>query len=258
MLPLALHFVQSGRTATYNSYNEARRKIQKPVLLRLRLAASEKPVLNAPASACVAGPNRGGRNMEQTARRQEQLPGAFSSATTNSQHGRVRWYLVHTPNGKERETCEKVRRIVPRELLQSAFVMQKEFWFKRNGAWSLQTKPMYKEYFIVATSDAAALDKALAQLTFGCRIAGSKERAYQPMPDDAQAWYRSVLDDEGVVRNSVARIEDGVLHIEQGPLVGQEARVHKIERRKRWCLVDVGEGDSRFREVLPLDVPIKT
>ncbi len=98
--------------------------------------------------------------------------------------------------------------------------MQKEFWFKRDGAWSLQTKPMYKEYFFVATRDAALLDKALAQLSFGCRIAGSKERAYAPMPDDAQDWYRSVLDDDGVVRNSVARIEDGVLHIEQGPLVG--------------------------------------
>lgn len=79
--------------------------------------------------------------MEQTARRQEQLPGAFNGATTNSQHGRVRWYLVHTPIGKERETCEKVRRIIPHDLMQDAFVMQKEFWFKRDGAWSLQTKP---------------------------------------------------------------------------------------------------------------------
>lgn len=158
--------------------------------------------------------------MEQTMRRQEQLPGAFNGATTNSQHGRVRWYLVHTPNGKERETCEKVRRIIPHELMQDAFVMQKEFWFKRDGAWSLQTKPMYKEYFFLATRDAAMLDKALAQLSFGCRIAGSKERAYAPMPDDAQDWYRSVLDDDGVVRNSIARIEDGVLHIEQGPLGG--------------------------------------
>lgn len=196
--------------------------------------------------------------MEQTARRQEQLPGAFNSVTTNSQHGRVRWYLVHTTHGKERETCEKVRCIIPRNLMQDAFVMQKEFWFKRDGAWSLQTKPMYKEYFFVATHDAAALDRALAQLSFGCRIAGSRERAYMPMPDDAQDWYRSVLDDDGVVRNSVARIENGVLHIEQGPLVGQEARVHKIDRRKRWCLVDVGEGDSSFREMLPLDVPSKT
>lgn len=71
--------------------------------------------------------------MEQTARRQEQLPGAFNGATTNSQHGRVRWYLVHTPNGKERETCEKVRRIILHNLMQDAFVMQKEFWFKRDA-----------------------------------------------------------------------------------------------------------------------------
>ena len=112
--------------------------------------------------------------MEQTARRQEQLPGAFNGATTSSQHGRVRWYLVHTPHGKERETCEKVRRIIPHELMQDAFVMQKEFWFKRDGAWSLQTKPMYKEYFFVATHDAAALDRALAQLSFGWRIAGRR------------------------------------------------------------------------------------
>lgn len=52
--PIRAHFVQSGKTRAVCSYNELRRKIQKPVLLRLRLAASEKPVLNAPASACVA------------------------------------------------------------------------------------------------------------------------------------------------------------------------------------------------------------
>lgn len=40
--------------------------------------------------------------------------------------------------------------------------------------------------------------------------------------------------------------------------MGQEARVKKIDRHKRWCLVDVGEGDSAFRELLPLDVPSKT
>ena len=47
MHPFAAHFVQSGRTRAVCSYNELRRKIQKTVLLRLRLAESEKPVLNA-------------------------------------------------------------------------------------------------------------------------------------------------------------------------------------------------------------------
>lgn len=54
MHPFAAHFVQSGKTRAVCSYNELRRKIQKPVLLRLRLVASEKPVLSVPASVCVA------------------------------------------------------------------------------------------------------------------------------------------------------------------------------------------------------------
>ena len=45
--------------------------------------------------------------MEQTARRQEQLPGAFNGVTTNSQHGRVRWYLVHTPPWKRARDLRK-------------------------------------------------------------------------------------------------------------------------------------------------------
>lgn len=60
MYILAVHFAQSGQTLINCSYNVVCRKIQKPVLLRLRLAASEKPVLNAPAFACIAKP-RGGR-----------------------------------------------------------------------------------------------------------------------------------------------------------------------------------------------------
>ena len=85
--------------------------------------------------------------MEQTARRQEQLPGAFNGATTNSQHGRVRWYLVHTPHGKEREICEKVRRIIPHNLMQDAFVMQKEFWFKRDGPGRSKPNPCTRNIF---------------------------------------------------------------------------------------------------------------
>lgn len=106
--------------------------------------------------------------MEQTARRQEQLPGALTASPPTARMAASAGIWSTPPQGKERETCEKVRCIIPHELMQDAFVMQKEFWFKRDGAWSLQTKPMYKKYFFVATHDAAALDRALAQLSFGC------------------------------------------------------------------------------------------
>lgn len=62
MHPFAAHFVQSGKTRAVCSYNGQRRKIQKPVLLRLRLAASEKPVLNALHPRASRSKKRGWRD----------------------------------------------------------------------------------------------------------------------------------------------------------------------------------------------------
>ena len=194
--------------------------------------------------------------MVQAACRREALPQTFSGSAA-SQRGQVRWYLVHTPQGSEQSICKQIKRLVPRDLLEDAFVMQREYWFKRQGTWELQLKPMYRGYVFVATRDAAALDRALARLSLHVRIAGSERHAYQPMAPDAQAWFESVLDSQHVLRNSIACINNGVLSIQTGPLVGQEARVRKIDRRKRWCVVGVGEGDDAFSEVLPMDVPIK-
>lgn len=77
MHPFAAHFVQSGKTRAVCSYNELRRKIQKPVLLRLRLAASEKPVLNAPASACVAEIRKGGERWNRRCGAKSSCPVPF-------------------------------------------------------------------------------------------------------------------------------------------------------------------------------------
>ena len=197
--------------------------------------------------------------MPQAVRRCSNLPGGFtgSVSATSQNNNQIRWYLVHVPSGQERSICAQVRELIPAPLLQDAFVIQKEFWFKRGGAWSIQTKPLHHEYFYVATADPAALDRELAKLSFYVRIAGSMEHTYQPMDPAAQAWFEQLMDADHVVRNSVAKIEHGELHIEQGPLVGHERSVRKIDRRKRWCVVDAGAADAPFREVLPLDVPVK-
>lgn len=194
--------------------------------------------------------------MAQAACRREALPQTFCG-TANSQRGQVRWYLVHTPLGQEQSLCNKIKNLIPKSLLQDAFAIQREYWFKRQGTWELQLKPMYPGYFFVATRDAAALDRALARTSLRVRIAGSEQHAYQPMAPEAQAWFENALDASHVLRNSIATITNGVLCIQSGPLVGQEAHVRKIDRRKRWCQVAVGEGEGSFSEVLPLDVPIK-
>ena len=43
-------------------------------------------------------------------------------------------------------------------------------------------------------------------------------------------------------------IVDGVLHVIDGPLVGQEERISKVDRHRRRCTVRVADGDGGFAE----------
>lgn len=57
---------------------------------------------------------------------------------------------------------------------------------------------------------------------------------------------------------SRAVIADGALHVEEGPLVGQEDRLSGLNRHKRFCRVRVADADGGFVESVPLSVPSKS
>ena len=171
--------------------------------------------------------------------------------------GQRRWYLVHAP-GREESTCNKVKKLISRDLLEDAFVMRRERVEKRRGEWLTSTMPMYPEYFFVVTRDVNALDKELSKLSFPAHICKGEGSFYAPMAQEAQAWYEQMMDASHVIRTSTAVIVDGELQIQEGPMVGQESRVVKIMRRKSACTVAVGESDGAFTECVPFVVPFKS
>ena len=171
--------------------------------------------------------------------------------------GKRRWYLVHAP-GREQVTCDKVKKIISSELLEDAFVMRRELVKKNHGEWHTTTTIMFPDYFFVVTCDVNALDKELSKLSFPARICKGESRFYAPMAEEAQAWYEQMMDASHVIRTSTAVIVDGVLDIQKGPMVGQEARVTKILRHKSICNVAVGDGGSGFEEVVPFVVPFRS
>ncbi len=172
--------------------------------------------------------------------------------------GRVRWYLLRVPEGREQDSCDRLLRLVPKDLLDDAFVPQKERWIKRGGMWSLGAAPMYRGYAFALSRDAAGLAKALAGLSVPAELAGTEQRAWLPLADEAAAWFAQSMDARHVIRSSTAEIRDGVLRVLEGPLAGQEARISRIDRHRRRCLVSVGDADGGFTESMPIDVPHKS
>ena len=171
--------------------------------------------------------------------------------------GKKRWYLVHAP-GREQSTCEKVKKIIPKDLLEDAFVMRREHVKKYHGEWLTTTTLMYPEYFFVVTRDVNALDKELSKLSFPAHVCKGDNRFYAPMAEEAQEWYEQMMDASHIIRTSTAVVIDGELQIQKGPMMGQEARVTRILRRKSLCKVAVGEGGSAFEECVPFVVPFRS
>ena len=170
----------------------------------------------------------------------------------------MRWYLIHTPAGAERATGEKLLKLIPCSLLADAFTLSKERWEKRGGMWSLCRVQMYPEYLFVVSRDIQGLKSALRKLSFHVDLVGAAERSIMPLSEDARAFFEKAAGAERVIRSSTAVIEDGVLQVTEGPLVGCERQIIKVDRHKRRCWVSVGEPGGGFLETLPLDVPVKT
>lgn len=172
--------------------------------------------------------------------------------------GRERWYLLRMPRGREASICSELKRLLPESVLKDTFVLRKEHWMKRGGVWFLEPVNMYRGYAFAVLADAAGLARALSRLTLPVELVGTETRSWAPLADEAAAWYASAMDASHVIRSSTAVIVDGVLHVQSGPLVGQEERISKIDRHRRRCTVRVVDGDGGVTEQAPIDVPFKS
>ena len=163
---------------------------------------------------------------------------------------------MYAPN-REQTTCDKIKKLVPKELLEYAFVPKREIVVKMKGEWVTYVKPLYRDYFFVATRDVSELDKVLSKLSFPARIAKGEGNYYAPIAKEAQEFLEQVMDGAHTIRTSTGIIVDDELQIQRGPLVGMEHRVIKVMRQKSSCLVTVSEGGKGFQMVLPLAVPLR-
>lgn len=186
----------------------------------------------------------------------QELPAALPLGR-RSPRGHLRWYLAACPQGREASTCQKVRQIIPQDLLEDAFVPRIERAQKSGGQWKTLVKDLFKGYFIVATKDAVQLSRALEKLTFPVQLAGVVGRGYAPIDKSAQEFLTSCMDKSHVIRSSEGEIVSDQLHVLWGPLKGQESRVARVARHKRLASVRVGGSESGFTLAMPLEIPVR-
>ena len=171
-------------------------------------------------------------------------------ATRETSLRRGCWCAVRVRTGREAAVAEALRRALPSSVLADAFVPRKERWLRRGGAWSLQTVPMYPGYLVAVTKDAEAFARAAWKASFKVEPTGRL--------DAERRWIEANADAAHIGRGSEGVMDGDKLHVTSGPLVGQEDRILKVDRRERACAVLICCEDGRaVTELFALRVPEK-
>lgn len=174
-----------------------------------------------------------------------------------SPRSRSRWHVLHVAEGAEAATAVKLNTVMDSSCFGGAIALRKESWMKRQGAWQLVTKPLWPQYLFAKSDNVVALEDALKKLSFRVEVAGMAGHGAPALDDDARIWLETNADAAGVVRASTAEIVGGQLHVLDGPLLGQESRVRRVNRHKRSAVVSLGCGPQAPVEVFALNVPVK-
>ena len=162
------------------------------------------------------------------------------------------WYVVQVTTGQEQQVCDLVTRIAAKEgeqpdahvgpgkpLLQECLVPTYETERKYHGEWQTRRYKLFPGYVIAVTDHVDLLNRQLRSVRTFTRILGNED-AFIPLDRAEMAFIDSFTSQRHrVIRMSHAVKEGDTVRVTDGPLVGQEASIRKVNRRKGTAIVEM-------------------
>lgn len=148
-------------------------------------------------------------------------------------------YVIQVVGGKEQRTCSLVNRLLS-DSIQECFVPQREVMRRAEGQWTSVRETLFPGYLFVETNDIKHVMERLARVPAFTRLLGVSDEKVIPLSPDEVTWLTALMQPlDKVVEMSVGVIEGDRIVVTDGPLVGHEALISKIDRHKRLAWLDM-------------------
>lgn len=160
-----------------------------------------------------------------------------TSAMRPARRRRAKWYAVQTVAGRERRACELLREAMG-FASEACFVPLVRVGKKADSVWQAAEEPLMPGYFIVVANEPDAIAGALARVEGFARIL-KENNAFASLADGDVRWIAAQTGCGSYAMGmSEGYVQDGVLHVTSGPLLGKEAWVRKVNHRKKIAYVE--------------------
>lgn len=162
------------------------------------------------------------------------------------------WYVMQVGPGMEERIRLQCLKQVTEEVLEKCFIPYYEEKKHVRGKWILQKKVLFPGYVFVVTSELAALLSELKNVNGLTKVIGTGDEIV-PLSDGEVTFLEKFGGEEQVVQMSEGVIEQSKVVITDGPLVGMEGYIRKIDRHKRKAWVEV----EMFRRIQRIQVGVE-
>ena len=159
------------------------------------------------------------------------------------------WYIVQVKQNK----AGQLMTYLNQEKQWHAFIPRIEKWFSSSQTKAFLTQEMYPGYLLIKTE----LDRERFQTLYTAMMPESTFSKLQEIEVRSHEadFFTHFFNEEGILCHSAGMIENHQLRIFEGPLMGMEQHVIKINRHKRTALLDAEILGSSI--IVPLEIVSK-
>ncbi len=163
------------------------------------------------------------------------------------------WYVMQVMSGDEKKTIQMCQCIVEEEYIEEIFTPEIERMKRFRGEWHKVKKMMFPGYVFVSTDRELDLYENLRVVPALTKILKTGD-AITPVSAKEEAFIKRLIGKDKVAEISVGYIEGDKLIVSEGPLMGMEALVKKIDRHKRIAVLQVEMFGSATEVTMGLEV----
>ena len=166
------------------------------------------------------------------------------------------WCVIQVFTGREenlRHACEKY---IDKDILQGTFIPQYVRRRKYQGVWRDEKCALFPGYVFLITDQPDKIAMELRKVEGMTRLLKSEKGVLTLTPEEEE-FMRRLGGEDHVTLMSVGFIVGDKITVTEGPLIGLEGLIRKIDRHKRRCIVEVTLCGQKVSTTVGLEIVSK-
>lgn len=149
------------------------------------------------------------------------------------------WYAVQVATGREESVRQVCIKYLPRDTYVDIFIIRFNRSKRYYGKWHKECEVMFPGYFFIETEEPERVYEALKKVPELTGFLGRDKEEFAGIEKNKELLFKSMIDYKYEIDISKGMIVGEQVIITEGPLVGKEGLIKKINRHKRMAILSM-------------------